>query len=128
MTPLQFNPASMMNLADVYRQQQEAMQQMQHSQSMKVGEGGASPLQAGGVNGSQAPVGPFGNYLTEMVNEVNGKQQVSTQMVAGLLAGQDIPLHRAVIAMEEASVAFQMMVEVRNKLLEGYQELMRMQV
>jgi flagellar hook-basal body complex protein FliE len=32
------------------------------------------------------------------------------------------------IAMEEAGVAFQMMVEVRNKLLEGYQELMRMQV
>ena len=49
-------------------------------------------------------------------------------MVNGLLSGQNIPLHRVMIAMEEASVAFQMMVEVRNKLLEGYQELMRMQV
>ena len=49
-------------------------------------------------------------------------------MVTGLLSGEDIPLHRAVIAMEEAGVAFQLMVEVRNRLLEGYQELMRMQV
>ena len=37
-------------------------------------------------------------------------------------------LHQAMIAMEEASVSFQLMVEVRNKLLESYQELMRMQI
>ena len=44
------------------------------------------------------------------------------------LAGKEIPLHQAMIAMQEAGVAFQLMVEVRNKLLEGYQELMRMQI
>ena len=38
------------------------------------------------------------------------------------------PLHQAMIAMEEANVSLQLMVEVRNKLLESYQELMRMQV
>ena len=48
--------------------------------------------------------------------------------VNDLLAGKDIPLHQVMITMQEAGVAFQLMVEVRNKLLEGYQELMRMQI
>jgi flagellar hook-basal body complex protein FliE len=39
-----------------------------------------------------------------------------------------VSLHQAMIAMEEASVSFQLMVEVRNRLLESYQELMRMQI
>jgi flagellar hook-basal body complex protein FliE len=45
-----------------------------------------------------------------------------------VLGNQGVPLHQAVLAAEEASVSFQLMVEVRNKLLESYQELMRMQV
>jgi flagellar hook-basal body complex protein FliE len=44
------------------------------------------------------------------------------------MAGGNVPLHKAMIAVEEASVSFQLMVEVRNKLLDSYQELMRMQV
>lgn len=121
MTPIQFNPAQMMNLVDMYRQQQAAMEQSRQAQA----PGMDLAQQAGGVN---APPGAFGKMLTEFVGEVNAKQAHSTEMVTGLLSGKDIPLHRAVIAMEEAGVAFQMMVEVRNKLLEGYQELMRMQV
>jgi flagellar hook-basal body complex protein FliE len=46
----------------------------------------------------------------------------------GVMSGQGVPLHQAMIAAEEASVSFQLMVEVRNRLLESYQELMRMQV
>jgi len=45
-----------------------------------------------------------------------------------VLLGDSDQLHTSVIAMQEASVAFTMMVEVRNKLVESYQELMRMQV
>ena len=41
---------------------------------------------------------------------------------------QPTAAHKSVIAMQEASVAFSLMVEVRNKLVESYQELMRMQV
>mgnify|MGYP001169108630 FL=1 len=118
MNPVQLNPASMMNLADVYRQQQAAAEAARQ----------IDMPQTGGVAGGQAAQGPFGQLLTQFVGEVNEKQAVSTEMVNGLLSGQDIPLHRVMIAMEEAGVAFQMMVEVRNKLLEGYQELMRMQV
>lgn len=70
----------------------------------------------------------FGEMLGGLVQGVNEKQAVSKDTVNALLAGQNVPLHQAMIAMEEASVSFQLMVEVRNKLLESYQELMRMQV
>ena len=66
--------------------------------------------------------------LSQMVNDVNSKQNVSAQAVSALQSGQSAPLHQAVIAMEEANVSFQLMVEVRNRLLDAYQEIMRMQV
>jgi flagellar hook-basal body complex protein FliE len=70
----------------------------------------------------------FGSILGRMVNEVNTKQINAQQAVTGLMNGQNVSLHQAVIAMEEAGTSFQLMIEVRNKLLESYQELMRMQV
>jgi flagellar hook-basal body complex protein FliE len=63
-----------------------------------------------------------------MVNDVSAKGAASSEAVNGLLSGKDVSLHQTMIAVEEASVSFQLMVEVRNKLLESYQELMRMQV
>lgn len=79
-----------------------------------------------------APVQPagdsFATMLGRLVSEVNAKQHVATDTVAAMHAGEKIPLHQTVLAMEEANVSFQLMVEVRNKLLESYQELMRMQI
>ena len=66
--------------------------------------------------------------LGEFVSEVNAKQVAASESTRALLAGEKIPLHRVMIASEEASVSFQLMVEVRNKVLESYQELMRMQI
>jgi flagellar hook-basal body complex protein FliE len=84
----------------------------------------------GSPAGTQSPANTesFSSLLGQFVGEVNAKSQVAGQAVGGLLAGQNVSLHQAVIAMEEAGVSFQLMVEVRNKLLEAYQELMRMQV
>jgi flagellar hook-basal body complex protein FliE len=77
-----------------------------------------------------APTAPtsFGDMLERLVNEVNQKQTAAGAALSGLMSGQSVSLHQAMIAMEEASVSFQLMVEVRNKLVESYQELMRMQV
>jgi flagellar hook-basal body complex protein FliE len=77
---------------------------------------------------SDASAGNFGDVLSNMVKEVNTKQAQSAEISRALMSGQNIPLHKAMIASEEASLSFQLMVEVRNKLLESYQELMRMQV
>jgi flagellar hook-basal body complex protein FliE len=70
----------------------------------------------------------FSDFLGQMVQDVSAKQANAAGAVQGVLTGQNVPLHQAMIAMEEASVSFQLMVEVRNKLLESYQEMMRMQV
>jgi flagellar hook-basal body complex protein FliE len=70
----------------------------------------------------------FENMLGGLVNEVAQKQATASSAVTGLLSGQNVSLHQAMISMEEANVSFQMMVEVRNRLLDSYQELMRMQI
>ena len=72
--------------------------------------------------------GSFQNVLGDFVNEVSAQQSAGADAVNGLLSGKNVSLHQAMISMEEASVSFQLMVEVRNKLLDSYQELMRMQV
>jgi flagellar hook-basal body complex protein FliE len=80
---------------------------------------------AGGIQGGG---NSFSSMLSQMVADVNAKQNIAGESVAALQSGQSMPLHQAVIAMEEANVSFQLMVEVRNRLLDGYQEIMRMQV
>jgi flagellar hook-basal body complex protein FliE len=87
------------------------------------------PLDAAKPGGALQPAGDsFGNMLGRMVQEVNGKQLAAADAVSALQSGQNVPLHQVVIAMEEANLSFQLMTEVRNKLLESYQEIMRMQV
>jgi flagellar hook-basal body complex protein FliE len=70
----------------------------------------------------------FASMLGQMVSDVNTQQNISAQAVSALQSGQNVPLHQAVISMEEANVSFQLMVEVRNRLMDAYQEIMRMQI
>ena len=69
----------------------------------------------------------FSQLVGKLVSDVSVKQTEAGQAWQGVLSGQGVPLHQAVIASEEAAVSFQLMVEVRNKLMESFQELMRMQ-
>lgn len=70
----------------------------------------------------------FGQMLDGLVERVSAKQASAADLTRQVLLGESDQLHQSVIAMQEASLAFTMMVEVRNKLVESYQELMRMQV
>ncbi len=81
----------------------------------------------GGV-ASTPPTEGFGKMLDSVVSTVEGKQNNAQDMTRKVLLGENDQLHQSVIAMQEASVAFSMMIEVRNKLVDSYQELMRMQV
>ncbi len=78
--------------------------------------------------GVQTGSGAFDRTLEQFVGEVNAKQAAASDTVHGLISGQGTSLHQTMISLEEAHVSFQLMVEVRNKLLESYQELMRMQI
>ena len=70
----------------------------------------------------------FGNLLQDFVNQVEATDRASSASVRGLLLGESDNIHQTMIKMNEASTAFTLMVEVRNKLVEAYQEVMRMQV
>ena len=88
----------------------------------------ASPGQANGLAQTQPAGESFGSLLGRMVEDVNASQHAASDAMHSLQSGGNVSLHQAVIAMEEANVSFQLMVQVRNKLLESYQEMMRMSV
>ncbi|WP_028585473.1 flagellar hook-basal body complex protein FliE [Desulfogranum mediterraneum] len=70
----------------------------------------------------------FQEILSNMVEGVSGEQQQADQAIQELHAGGEKNLHEAMISMEQADVSLRYMVQVRNKALEAYQEIMRMQV
>jgi flagellar hook-basal body complex protein FliE len=74
------------------------------------------------------PAEGFGRMLDGLVATVDAKQAEAQTLTKRVLLGESDQLHQSVIAMQEAGVSFSLMVEVRNKLIESYQELMRMQV
>ena len=77
---------------------------------------------------SSVPTDSFGALLDNLVGGVVAKQNVAAAQTQQVLLGDTGQLHQSVIAMQESGVAFSLMVQVRNKLVESYQELMRMQV
>lgn len=70
----------------------------------------------------------FGDILTAMVGQTNTLQQAADQAIQQVHAGDDKNLHSAMIAMEKADISLRYMVQVRNKAIDAYQEIMRMQV
>jgi flagellar hook-basal body complex protein FliE len=68
----------------------------------------------------------FEGFLKEAVNKVNAVQNDAEKSIQELAGGGDIS--SAVIAMEKADLSFQVMIEVRNKLISAYEEIMRLQV
>ncbi len=88
-----------------------------------------APLAVPGTTPAAAPSGAgFGDVLESMVSGVENRQAEARAVTRSVLLGENPQLHQSVIAMQEASVAFSLMVEVRNKVVESYQELMRMPV
>ncbi|WP_273716684.1 flagellar hook-basal body complex protein FliE [Alkalihalobacillus pseudalcaliphilus] len=70
----------------------------------------------------------FKTAFQDALNNVNQLQQDSQHKTQLLVTGQIDDLHEVMIAGQKASVALQATVEVRNKVVEAYQEIMRMQV
>jgi flagellar hook-basal body complex protein FliE len=72
--------------------------------------------------------GSFGDTIKKAVGEVNDLQQKADGLATRLAAGDAVEVHQAMIAMQKASTAMQFTIQVRNKVVEAYQEVMRMQV
>ena len=70
----------------------------------------------------------FASVLKQSLTEVNTMQQKADAAITALASGEKVSLHETMIAMEQADVSFRLMMQVRNKIVEAYQEILRMQV
>jgi flagellar hook-basal body complex protein FliE len=78
--------------------------------------------------GGEQGGGSFASVLQKSLTEVNSMQQKADAAITALASGEKVSLHETMIAMEQADVSFRMMMQVRNKIVEAYQEILRMQV
>lgn len=70
----------------------------------------------------------FSDYLKNALNEVNDLQLKASQSAEKLALGDESYLHNTVIAYEKANLALELTIEIRNKIVEAYQEIMRIQM
>lgn len=91
--------------------------------SPDIVKGGAAKLHESGGEKET-----FGNVLKESIDKVNKLQNEADKAIEGLAKGEHNNIHNTMIAVEKANLSFNMMLQVRNKLLAAYEEIMRTQV
>jgi len=72
--------------------------------------------------------GSFGEILKDKIGEINKLKLDADAAIAKVELSDSGSIHEAMIAMQKASISFKAMMAVRNKMLEAYREVMRMQV
>lgn len=88
-------------------------------------EGPANPLAAPKVEAEQDQPA-FADMISGLLESVNQLHRESGEMQTAFLSGEPVELHQLMIKAEEAGVATDLLLEIRNKLLDGYREIMRM--
>jgi flagellar hook-basal body complex protein FliE len=69
----------------------------------------------------------FGQWLNKSIETVNKMQQEGDSAAMKLLTGESTDIHSTMIAMQKASISMNLMMEVRNKIINAYEEIKRMQ-
>lgn len=72
------------------------------------------------------PLIDFKEFLRESINELNQELIKADQMVQQMMTGK-IDVHQAMIAIEQANLSLRLMIQIRNKIISAYEEIMRMQ-
>jgi flagellar hook-basal body complex protein FliE len=70
----------------------------------------------------------FKDYLLDSIHEVNSMQQAADQAVEKLFTGGDVNPAEVLTAVQKADIAFRMMLQVRNKLVQAYEEVQQIRV
>ena len=83
-----------------------------------------------GLNGSQAPQGPsgFGDLVRQSVDKVNANQMQASKIASAYERGEDVPLTDVVLSMQKSSLSFEATLQVRNKVLKAYEDILNMPV
>ena len=85
----------------------------------------AAPVDASGSSGA---TGGFQSMLEGMIGRVEQSQTQAQQAAQNFLSGGDQELHSVALAAQRADLQFNLFLQVRNKAVSAYQEIMRMQV
>jgi flagellar hook-basal body complex protein FliE len=76
----------------------------------------------------QSPKTGFKEMFENTLKQVNATQKESEALTNQLITGEVKDIHQVMIASQKASISLQLTTQVRNKVIESYQEIMRMQV
>jgi flagellar hook-basal body complex protein FliE len=107
---------------------QNMLQPLQNAaQTGAAGANGIPSIPQISISGADGP-STWGHMVQQMVMDVNAKQTTAAQKVSDVLQGGPTPVHDAMVASEEASLSFQFLGEMRNKIVDAYQQVMQMQV
>ncbi len=87
-----------------------------------------NPTRGSHIKAPGTPANNLPQTLTEALQAVNRLQLQASQSGKDLALGKSPPIHRVIIESEEASLALQLTLQMRNKAIEAYQEIMRMQI
>lgn len=77
---------------------------------------------------SGTPAADFGQMIGDGIAKLDSGLQIADQQLRTMAAGKEVAVHDVMISMEQARMNLMFMVEVRNRVVEAYQELMRMQL
>jgi flagellar hook-basal body complex protein FliE len=79
-------------------------------------------------SGTTSPEAGFGSVLADAIGRVEQFQKNSDTSIAKFLSGEDEEVHKVALATEQASMSLDLFLQVRNKVVSAYQEVMRMQM
>ncbi len=84
------------------------------------------------ATGATKPAGTdevnFKSLLADALNQVNQSQQNADVLAVKAAAGENVALDQVMLAVQKADLALQMTTQIRNKLIDAYQEITRMQI
>lgn len=80
------------------------------------------------TDGAQKAGTDFANFLNDALHQVDSLQKNADAASIGIATGQSQDLHTAMVALEKANLSLSLTVEVRNKVLDAYNQIMRMQI
>lgn len=70
----------------------------------------------------------FSNVLSNAISKVNDSEVNANNKIESLIKGEDVEMHEVMLAMQESVLSLQALIEVRNKTVEAYQEISKLQL
>lgn len=70
----------------------------------------------------------FSNVLSDAISKVNESEVNANNKIESLIKGEDVEMHEVMLAMQESVLSLQALIEVRNKTVEAYQEISKLQL